>query len=462
MTSSGNKLYSEFGQQKADLERKARAVSQEIITFDGSRRTMLERQNDLWTQLSKMRIATDSALPQATKSAMEDRTKRIEQTEQDIEGFKTALSSMKRERDKVATEVDTLGDILEAEVTEAEKTFEADHRTAVLRDKLTEVKATLSTLVSKRDRADEEVSVKRVAFEEDKFFMYLNRRSFGKPAYKATGLVQRLDSALAKKINFREEQANYDRLLAIPSWVEERIAPLASEKESLKQQLSALRDEFISKTRDRQNLLDKKKASLSKIEHDIDEVDRKMAQANGFIRDAALAEDAHMDRIASDFAAMLKKVGISKLKSEARLTASTEDDAILSEMEQIDLDFARTQEEVAHAKSQLRVLEERIGSIERVQAKMRRENWNDSDHRFRSVDASHIAYQLAAGSMSENSVLSTLNRSHEDPPRRSSEFGSSSSSSGSTWGSSSSSSSYSTNDSFGGGSSSSYTTSDSF
>ena len=91
----------------------------------------------------------------------------------------------------------------------------------------------------KAARSEEEKLQKGEAYRNDRLFMYLWRRDFGLPGYRAWPLARWLDGKVARLIGFADARANYDRLNEIPERLREHADGLKAAAEA---EFQALRD----------------------------------------------------------------------------------------------------------------------------------------------------------------------------------------------------------------------------
>lgn len=461
MKTSGSNAYSVFKDRRAVLERSARDQADTIHKAERRLQSVIARQGDLWHRLSVLHIGADVALPTSVRHSLDARHEKIEATKKDVESIKTRLSSLKRKRSDVSAQLSATEADFANEHAAVSARFDADARVVSTRRILADLSRAHADLEEKQRRADEEFASKRVGYEEDIFFMYLQNRKFDTEAYAPWfGLVRRLDAALAARTNYREERANYNRLSAHHGWIAERIENLHPEEERAKAEFAALEREFFEVLEPRKSAVAKRSGELRAVDREIEAENAAIATANKFLSDAALASDSEIKRISMDFANILKGKGFDDLERLAARTTSSEDDMIVSELRSLAAETAVLNRDIEAGKSELFSLERKIKSFEDVESHIRRNGWNDSGHGFNNLDADNLSKQLANDALTAGVIIGYLSNSHVSPPRRN-DYGSGSGySSGSSSSYGSSSDSYSTTSSFGG--SDSYSTTDSF
>jgi hypothetical protein len=464
MKTSGSNTYSAFKNARATLERSARSHIDKIHSSERRLQTIVEKQAQLFARLSSIHINANLELPASVRSSMDRRHANIEETRKEVERIKDSLSALKRERAVAETERAEVEERLAREHAAISARFEQDARVVELRRRMADLAQAHGSLDEKMRTAQTELALKRVAYEQDRFFGYLRKVGYGTLSYTAwLPLVRQFDSRLAKITNFAEENANFERLIAAPSWFSDRIATIAPEEAKANSEFSALESEYFGVLAPQREEFAAKTEKVRVADERIEVKNSDIYAANQFLSNAALAEDSEIKKISRDLAEILKRTGFYDLKRLAAQTTGTEDDAIVAELQTLTDEATALSKVVTAEQEQLYSLERKIKAFEEIENHLRRKRWNDSDHGFRNIDADRLSHQLSHDAVSSGVIIGMLNSSHVEPVRESySSSGGSYYGGSSSRGSSSSSSndSYSTGSSFGG--SDSYSTTDSF
>jgi hypothetical protein len=460
--SNGSKTYNSFTDARASLERQARTHAENIHDAERRMQGIVQRQGKLWSQLAAIHINSNLELPPSVQRSMDGRHSKIEAKKIEVERIKTALSSLKRKRDAAAEERASHAEKLNADHRAIFARFEADPKVIDLHRRIFGLTQSFTEANEKKNRAEAELAQKRVAYETDELFGYLRRRGYGTPTYSAWfPLTRALDAALARATSFKDERANYDLLVAVPGWTDERIAALVPTREKANVELSHIEREYFGSLDQQKNALDAMDEALREVDRAIAAENDDIAVANKFLSDAALAEDSELKRVISDFSSILAKRGFSDLKRLASETKDTEDDNIVRELQTLVGELATLSRKVEAEKNELFVCERKVKSFEQVERHLRSKGWNDSRHSFNGVNTEYLTSQLSSDTFTAAVVIGMLSNAHEEPRR--SDYGSSYGSSGSSYSSRSEDTpTFSTTDSFGGGNSDNFTTTDSF
>ena len=422
---SGRKTYNSFSDKRAVLERQARSHADTIHTAERRMQSVVQRQGELWKKLAAIHINANLELPPSVRKSMDGRHDKIETQKAEIERIKTNLSSLKRMRSSTAETRATQVAALDAAHHAISVRFEADPRVVELRRRIAGLTQAFAEADDKKKRAVAELAQKRLAYDDDELFGYLRGRGYGTPTYSAWfPLTRVLDAALARATNFLEERTNYDLLVAVPGWVDERIAAISPGQEKAQAEFSEIEREFFGELDEQKKAVAANDGVLRDIDTSITQEDSAIAAANKFLSDAALAEDSELKRIVADFSALLAKKGFYDLKRLATETQDPEDDKIVNELQVLMDELSGLTKSVELEKSELFVLERKVKSFEQVEKHLRTKGWNDSDHSFNGVDASHLSNPLfAMDTFTAAAVIGMLANAHEEPRR--SDYGSS-------------------------------------
>jgi hypothetical protein len=468
---SGTQTLNSFADQRAVLERQARAHADAIHTHERRMQTIVQAQGELWKRMAAIHINANLELPAGVRKSMDGRHDKIEVKKVEVDRIKTNLSSLKRMRTAAAEQHANLAQGLERDHAVIKNRFEADPRIVDLRRRIAALTQALSEADDKKKRAAAELAEKRGAYENDELFGYLRRRNYGTPTYSSWFPITRLlEGGLARATNFFEERANYELLVAVPDWVDDRIAALTPGREKADAEFAEIETEYFGELSDQKKALAAKDEELHEIDRSIEGENNAIAVANKFLSDAALAEDSELKRIVADFSAILSKKGFYDLKRLAAETKDPEDDQIVAQLQELMGELADLTKSVESEKTELFVLERKVKSFDQVENHLRSKGWNGRDHTFNGVNSETLSNQLSTDAFSAAVVIGMLTNAHEEP--RHHDYGSSYGNSGGNSGYSRSSSSdsgsgsdstpaYSPSDSFGGGGDS-YTVTDSF
>jgi hypothetical protein len=283
--------------------------------------------------------------------------------------------------------------------------------------------------------------------------MYLSDRRYLSGDYKGRGIVRTLDAWLARITHFAENNSNYEKLHQIPGWIEARweeqkavidsydarhddlFAQAMKHLDDLKSQTGSARREF----RSAEDLMKSTKSEIRFIGKTLDAAEK--------------SEDDAMDRIVAAFTGKLDDAGSRELSAAVSRTKTTEDDRLFDEIRRNRAEISELHQRMSKLSSEASEIDDRANEIDSVISRLRRNDWDDSDHKF-DVSRGNIVEDLIRGSVTAYAVSSMLESNHIAPPPPVQSY------SGSSW-NDDSSNSWSSSSSFGSSSGSSWSSSDS-
>ena len=274
---SGREVYSQLQDTIEETCSRYTKVGKQIKKVQTVVRTLSDEQEKIYSDLALL------YLPEMEANAVKNTIKEVRGAVQRIfdqqNARRTQLEEMiedsntqrKKYQDKI-TEIAPKYDELTAKKTEVQGKINQElYQNASYVELIKNAKFTEERLKQDARRADafeEEASKKLVAYESNNLFMYLVNRNFGTSEQKGNNLIKKLDSFVAKVVNFNDNKKNYDFLKAMPEKIQEEIAREQEKANNLKEQgLQFYRTEMKSFCRSRCSIHNKKKLVI------IDDID---------------------------------------------------------------------------------------------------------------------------------------------------------------------------------------------
>jgi chromosome segregation ATPase len=416
---SGYDVYRQFGSVRDDIERDRRKITERMSGFQGEVDTLLREQSGLFKKFATFHVQADTALPALVEKAMDERKAKVAAKKGEVDERTRLISVSKKQVAIFDEKINTLADQIATEEAAIRANFMADERVKPLYIALTAASEAHDDMSRTLEAAKEELASKRVAFEKDELFVYLHGRNFGKPTYRAlVPLVRGLDRRLANSFNYQAQAADYDFLVARPGKIEERIASRQPDHDKLLCEYKVLEDEFFDGMKPKHEELEGLKGQRQDAIDMAAEHAQALAAINEFLADAALAQDADLKGIISNFAAMLAKDGFqAEMRAMAAKTASSEDDDIVARLSAIKSKVNSLDDQIEREKSDLAEYERRLDGLRRIEREIDSNNWNGSGHSFNGINATVLADSFLRGMLTEAAVIGQLDDAHRDPPR---------------------------------------------
>jgi hypothetical protein len=236
----------------------------------------------------------------------------------------------------------------------------------------------------KAQRSQNELDSKGRAYRDDPLFMYLWRRDYGLPGYKANGLTRWLDGKVARLIGFADARANYARLSEIPRRLREHAVHLVELADEAFDALKAL-DEAAQA----EDGIPRLQNTVAEEQRRLDEIDERIAateseyQAMLAERAAfALGEDAHTQQAIDYLATELRRADVGELRSDAFITPYPDDDIIVSRLAEQETEQDLIQATLEDLKRLLERHRQRLQELENLRIEFKRKRYDRAGSMF--------------------------------------------------------------------------------
>ena len=324
--------------------------------------------------------------------------------EQEIAGTDERRRALEDAR---ATQVDVLDKAAEAvdaaeAATQASLDANPDYRAQ--RERATDAERIAMHAEDKAGRSEQEREEKGRSYREDPLFIYLWRRQYGTPGYRAGGLTRWLDGKVARLIGFADARANYSRLQEIPirlrEHADEARQQADTEFDSLEEMDNQAREadgipSLEAAQAQEQEKLDTIDAEIAELEQTHEDLlQRRQAFASG--------EDKSYQQAVGYLASEFQREDLRELRQEALATPLPDDDTIIGRL--IDQQAEREEIEgiIQDLKDSMRQHRQRLHELESLRREFKRQRYDQSGSGF--------ANGALVGMMLENFLKGMLNR----------------------------------------------------
>ena len=324
--------------------------------------------------------------------------------EQEIAGTDERRRALEDAR---ATQVDVLDKAAEAvdaaeAATQASLDANPDYRAQ--RERATDAERIAMHAEDKAGRSEQEREEKGRSYREDPLFIYLWRRQYGTPGYRAGGLTRWLDGKVARLIGFADARANYSRLQEIPirlrEHADEARQQADTEFDSLEEMDNQAREadgipSLEAAQAQEQEKLDTIDAEIAELEQTHEDLlQRRQAFASG--------EDKSYQQAVGYLASEFQREDLRELRQEALATPLPDDDIIIGRL--IDQQAEREEIEgiIQDLKDSMRQHRQRLHELESLRREFKRQRYDQSGSGF--------ANGALVGMMLENFLKGMLNR----------------------------------------------------
>jgi hypothetical protein len=355
-----------------------------------------------------------------------------------IQAAEGARMTLEAERTAQANEVDRAAEAVDEAEARTQARLDAEPAYQTQRQRAEEAERTAMHAEEKAASSEQEKEQKGESYRGDPLFMYLWKRNYGLPDYKANNLVRWLDGKVARLIGFADARANYARLNEIPQRLREHADGL---KATAEKEFQALRD-LDNKARKADGI----PALEAQLEHQqtkLDAIDQRIEAAEAehqalLAKKAAFAsgDDEHTRKAVEYLAAEFQRDDLMELRREALATPFPDDDLIVSRMLQRDDERRSTEATLQGLKDGLEHQRKRLAELEAVRTEFKRNRYDRAGSSF--SDGALIAMMLGNflnGMLDRQTLWKVLQEQQRYRPQRSDPtFGSGGFGRGTPWG----------------------------
>ncbi|MCI4644188.1 MAG: hypothetical protein MRY64_05345 [Hyphomonadaceae bacterium] len=198
------------------------------------------RQAAAWKDLADVQIVEADTPEEATMLAGLDgevgdlvasHEKYLEQLLLDLEVAAQHTAELEAARAEAARTLDIAIETYEAKVDEVETALEEDAAYRAMVSAAAEAEAVCERARAKLELARADMQEKGEVFRTDPLFMYLWKRGYKTPDYKAGNLVRFLDGWVARLCHYEKSYRNYERLVELPEWLEGHVAAMETRED---------------------------------------------------------------------------------------------------------------------------------------------------------------------------------------------------------------------------------------
>lgn len=409
-----------------DIRQEEADVSKRVAR--GAERVAKIRSNEaeLFRRLAKIRLdpevqaEIDGRLLRAEKAARDVLTGHAQQIVDAEAGIKKqdkAIADLAKARRAALAEVDAQQDKLKALSADIAKAIAENPDYATQREKADDLRAVANESLKKTSQAEADRESKGKPYRDDPLFMYLWEAGYETRNYRANNLVRWLDSMVARMVGYYEARPNFAMLNDIPMRLREHTERQVKLAESAEARLDDMEADAIAKAGGgpMKQALEAAQAQIEQIDTDMVEAEdgrdtqtRALAElADG--RDPAFA--AAVDNLAK---AMEGQSDLSTLMADARRTATPEDDAIISQIDDARLRAVDEETETRELRDRLKVLASRRRELEDIEFEFKKQRFDDPRSTFKQDDlVGDLLSEFLKGAISASSYWGHWQRSQD-------------------------------------------------
>lgn len=357
----------------------------------------------LYAQLGKLRLAelersdlvqSIDDTEQRVGEILAERRAALEALAAEIAAEEEQLAARERERAQQQSVVAAAAQAVDAAEADAQRRLDPDvtYRQALAAARSSD--AVADQAEAKAEAAEADRREKGRPYEADPVFSYLWRRGYGSPRYRAWAPTRLLDGWVARSSGFERHRRDYSLLTEIPRRLEEHAKGMRASAERDVEVLRELesRAAAAAGVPDRRSALAAAEEALARIDAAIEEqeavVDRLIERRTRF----ASGEDEYSTRATELLAKAYQRAGLDSLRRRAARTSGREDDRVIDELDDLDEEYERLQQELTHYRRLHEAQRSRMLGLEDVRRRFKRSQYDDMHSVF--VNGALIAVLL--------------------------------------------------------------------
>lgn len=440
---------------ESELGRERQAADALAARLDHARSRTLavgKEQIEAFRELARLRVRAlatagegAAALPGDLDDAEEQVSALLRAREQAAQTLQAGIREAEAERARLeadrAEQAERLAgaaaavDVAEA-LTQARLEADAGYREAL--DRAHDADRIAMHADEKASSSERELDAKGRAYREDPLFMYLWRRRYGTPEYRAARLFRWLDGKVARHARFAPAREDYGRLLEIPRRLREHATACRARADEAFTGVHGL--DQRARAADGIPALEAAESQAASALEAIDgRIEAHAADTRSLLerqRLMATGEDEAYQRAVDVLATALESDTLQELHREALATPFPEDDAVIARLEALARDRDQLNSAAGELEAAVRQHQQRLQELESLRSEFKRRRYDQPGQGFE--DGKLVATVLAnvlGGMLARDALWRVLDQQRRfRPPNSNPTFGSGGFGRGSPWG----------------------------
>ncbi len=439
-----------LGSIEAELRSQRQAVAQldERLAAGSARLLELGKaQAGDYRELARLRVSTLAAgrvsadldaAEQRVDALLRSREASVQQVADDIADAEDARASLEADRATASAALEAAAAALDAAEARTQARLEGVASYRAQLERAREAERIAKHADDKATMSEAEQDEKGRAYREDPLFVYLWRRHYGTPQYRALPLFRWLDDKVARHAHFLDARPDYARLLEIPA----RLREHAGAKRRAADEAYEALHELDRQAREEDGIprLEADEAEARAALQDVDQRLEALANESQALierrQQLAAYEDEHSREAVEALASQLRSEELKGLQREARATPFPEDDVIVGRLADAQEEQQRIQTGAQELNRALRERRERLARLESLAVEFKRRQYDQPGQGFRDGPVvSSVVTNVLGGILNSDALWRVLEQQRRyQPPRTDTTFGSGGFGRGSPWG----------------------------
>ncbi|QVL47063.1 MAG: hypothetical protein KFB96_15125 [Thiocapsa sp.] len=444
---SGRQTLGEIDRAVDDSRARVAAVEARVEAAEQQLQAQRRGQLEDYKALAQLRVGllADAALLNHLDQSEQQVTALLAQREtaltlltEQIQFAESAFRTLESERNGQAARVDAAVQAADAAEAHTQARLGADDAYKARLEGATEAERKAAHAAEKADRSEAEREEKGVSYRDDPLFMYLWKRRYGRPEYRAWRLTRWLDGKVARLIGYADAGANYARLNEIPERLREHATALATAAEV---EVAALKElDEAARVEDGIPTLD---AEIVEAQAALEAIDQRIAQARSDLQGLevrkafyAAGQDDYSAKALELVTSELQRDDLLELRREALATPFPEDDLIVARLLEREDELRRLDGALEPLRASLVQARQRLVEVETLRSDFKRNRYDRADSRFgNEAMIAMMLGQFLNGALDRRNLWRVMQEQQRYRPERSDPgFGSGAFGRGTVWG----------------------------
>jgi len=407
-----------------DIKRLDAVLSELSIRQAENRRERLKVCEDLASlrldQISREEL--QSALNYADKAALnilQERQMLMQELNKNLDANQDHLDLLEKKRQQHSEQVSKQAQTLIEHEREAQSQLENDESYQQQLVVNQNADAIADRAEAKTSQAEEDRLEKGKPFESDTLFMYLWKRQYAQPEYKANFLSRFLDAWVARLCDYHKARVNYWMLLELPKRLNLHAE---SVREAADKELASLQ-EIETAFAEKYGAL-KAQDSLKSAQNQLDQIDNDIVAAeekqNAFLfeRNRYYAgEDAQFKAAIHELVTAMQRKDVIELQRLVNRTLDRKDDHLLASIIDLREEGQELETNIAETRQHQQSYLQKLTELKRVRTQFKRKRFDDVRSGFNNGSLIGIALnEFLKGVLNNGELWRVIERSqrHRD------------------------------------------------
>ncbi len=313
------------------------------------------------------------------KQLLDEREQAIELLESEIEQNQHELAELEDRRKSAHRDVDDAAKRVAELEAQTQESLDQDAAYLAQLERTRDAESVVSHAEEKLAQAEAVQEEKGRPFREDALFEYLWSRHYGTLDYKAGAFARTMDAWVARLIDYETARRNYWMLTEIPKRLAQHVEQVKDLAEDELEQLQDIENAHA----EAMGVLDAQEV-LAKMEHQQDELDDALERQENELQQLrarhgtfVAGEDEYIKQSVGLLTESMQRMPVRELDGRARRTLTTEDDALVRELEDLRHQDRVIQEQLSEHRRLHAAHLERLKELEDVRRRFKRRRFDD-------------------------------------------------------------------------------------